>query len=144
MLPSAIIEGGPINTKILSDRLRDLGERAVQDGVDGSDPAMSLLIRRRPTGVSHHAGALRHDGEASGVAATRLILGLQSSYLPIQGPPGTGKTFTGAEAILALTGTRRTVGITAPSHAVIHNLLDDDCVNGVGVRSVVAYRSTCR
>ena len=124
VLPSAIIEGGPINTKILSDRLRDLGERAVQDGVDGSDPAMSLLIRRRPTGVSHHAGALRHDGEASGVAATRLILGLQSSYLPIQGPPGTGKTFTGAEAILALTGTRRTVGITAPSHAVIHNLLD--------------------
>jgi predicted RecB family nuclease len=133
VLPAAIIEGGPINTTMLSDRLRDLGKRAVQNGVDGSDPATALLLRRRPTGDSRAAGELRNDGEASGVAATRLILGLRSSYLPIQGPPGTGKTFTGAEAILALTGTERTVGITAPSHAVICNLLD----------AVVAMASEC-
>ena len=125
MLPSAIIEGGPINTKVISDQLRDLGERVVQDGVDGSDPATALLLRRRPTGDGRAAGELRNDGEASGMAATRLILGLQSSYLPIQGPPGTGKTFTGAEAILALTRAGRTVGITAPSHAVICNLLEE-------------------
>ena len=49
---------------------------------------------------------------------------LRDSYLPIQGPPGTGKTYTSAEMILDLVAAGRTVGITGPSHAVIHNLID--------------------
>ena len=52
---------------------------------------------------------------------------LRDSYLPIQGPPGTGKTFTGAGQILELIAQGRTVGITGPSHAVIHNLIDEVC-----------------
>ena len=56
-------------------------------------------------------------------AAIRLVLALRGSYLPIQGPPGTGKTFTAAGQILELIKAGRTVGITGPSHAVIHNLL---------------------
>ena len=56
-------------------------------------------------------------------AAVRLVLALRDSYLPIQGPPGTGKTFTAAGQILELIKAGRTVGITGPSHAVIHNLI---------------------
>src|SRR5262249_40559811 len=70
-------------------------------------------------------GPLRGPGETADDAARRLILGLRESYLPIQGPPGTGKTYTGADVILALVREGRTVGITALSHAVIHNLLSE-------------------
>ena len=50
-------------------------------------------------------------------------LGLERSVLPIQGPPGTGKTFRGARMIVAALAAGRRVGITAPSHAAIQNLL---------------------
>ena len=44
---------------------------------------------------------------------------------PIQGPPGTGKTYTAARMICALVKAGKTVGITANSHKVIRNLLDE-------------------
>ncbi len=133
-LPSALVEGGPVNTDVLADRLRDLGKRAVNDGLTGDDPAMALLLRRRPAGDLADNGPLRTPGEASGVAGIRLISGLHNSYLPIQGPPGTGKTYTGAQAILKLVAEGRLVGITAPSHAVIHNLLNE-VVKRAGTKS---------
>jgi predicted RecB family nuclease len=122
-IPCAVIECGPINVDVLAARLRDLGKRAVRDGMGGTDPAMALLLRRRPAGDGRTDGPLRREGEDTDDAALRLIVGLDCSYLPIQGPPGTGKTYTAAQAILALTAAGRTVGITAPSHAVIHNVL---------------------
>ena len=66
---------------------------------------------------------MRRDGEPVTEAAVRLVLALRGSYLPVQGPPGTGKTFTAARQILELVKAGRTVGITGPSHAVIHNLI---------------------
>ncbi|HEX3803411.1 MAG TPA: TM0106 family RecB-like putative nuclease [Solirubrobacteraceae bacterium] len=122
-IPCAVMECGPINMDALAARLRDLGERVVRDGLGGTDPATALLLRRRPAGDGHVDGPLRREGEDADDAALRLIAGLDCSYLPIQGPPGTGKTYTAAQAILALTAAGRTVGITAPSHAVIHNVL---------------------
>jgi len=124
-MPSALVEGGPVNTEVLADRLRDLGKRVVRDGLAGHDPATALLLGRRPAGDFSGSGPLRAEGELSGDAGIRLIYGLHDSYLPIQGPPGTGKTYTGAQAILTLVAERRLVGITAPSHAVIHNLLSE-------------------
>jgi superfamily I DNA and/or RNA helicase len=41
----------------------------------------------------------------------------------VQGPPGTGKTFRGARMIVAALNAGKRVGITAPSHAAIQNLL---------------------
>jgi predicted RecB family nuclease len=122
-VPSDITEGGPVPTEALADRLRDLGRRVVQEGVRGADPATALLLRRRPAGDGQSTGPLRRQGEGPDNAAVRLILSLRNSYLPIQGPPGTGKTYAAAKAILALTASGRSVGITAPSHAVIHNVL---------------------
>ena len=124
-VPTDLIECGPINTDALAARLRDLGARVVREGVTGADAATALLLRRRPSGDFQAAGPLRRGGERTDDAALRIIPGLQNSYLPIQGPPGTGKTYAAARAILALTRTGRTVGITAPSHAVIHNLLSE-------------------
>jgi uncharacterized protein len=124
-MPSNVMECGPINTRVLANRLRDLGEHVVRDGASGKDPATALLMRRRPAADGQSLGPLRGESEGSGDAALRLISGLKDSYLPIQGPPGTGKTYTAAQAILALTAAGRSVGITAPSHAVIHNILTE-------------------
>jgi uncharacterized protein len=124
-LPAAIVEGGPINTKQLEARLRDLAERVVRSGFSAADAASGLLLRLRPDTGEPEGSPLRHDEEPASEAAHRIILGLTGSYLPIQGPPGSGKTFTAAKAILGLIDTGHTVGVTAPSHAVIRNLLDE-------------------
>ena len=64
-------------------------------------------------------------GEASLDAAIRLVATLDRSVLPIQGPPGSGKTYTGARMILAELAKGRKVGVTATSHKVISNLLEE-------------------
>jgi uncharacterized protein len=128
-LPTALIEGGPFDTKALATRLRDLGDRVSSERLAGEDAATALLMRLRPRGDELEQGQLRHDDETASEAAIRLGLALRASYLPIQGPPGTGKTFTGADQILALIADNRRVGITGPSHAVIHNLITEVLVH---------------
>ena len=84
-------------------------------------------------------------------AAVRLAKSLRRSYLPLQGPPGTGKTYTAAEQILALVAQGRTVGITGPSHAVIHHLIDMVCAHAgqwglaprIGQRARLGTTSSC-
>jgi predicted RecB family nuclease len=124
-MPTALVEGGPISTKKLAARLCDLADQVVQSGFDVGEPATALLLRLRPSAGDLEGSPLRHDEEPATEAAQRIILGLAGSYLPIQGPPGSGKTFTAASAILELVEEGRTVGITAPSHAVIRNLIDE-------------------
>jgi len=132
-LPAALIEDGPPKTTQLRERLRDLGDRVVREGV-GGDAATDLLLRRPPSA----AGPLLADGETVAGAAVRLAASLRRSYLPLQGPPGTGKTYTAAEQILALVAQGRTVGITGWSHAVINQLIDTLCqrasARGVALR----------
>ena len=118
-LPAGLVEAGPIGTRELRERLRDLGDRVVREGIGGADAATELLLRRPPSA----AGPLLADGETIAGAAVRLAVSLRRSYLPLQGPPGTGKTYTAAEQILALVAQGRTAGITGPSHAVIHQLI---------------------
>ena len=119
LLPAGLVEGGPIGTRELRERLRDLGDRVVREGLGGTDAAAALLLRRPPSA----ARPLLADGETATEAALRLAVSLRRSYLPLQGPPGTGKTYTAAEQILALAAQGRTAGITGPSHAVIHQLI---------------------
>jgi uncharacterized protein len=65
-------------------------------------------------------------------------MALDRSCLPIQGPPGTGKTYTGAHQIVDLAMAGKRIGVTAMSHAVITNLLDN--VAAVAADSGVAVR----
>jgi len=89
--------------------------RAVRDLLAGRPPRIRGVRAGRP---------VRGEGETAQAAASRLVLGLRDSYLPIQGPPGTGKTHTAAEVIVDLVAAGRRVGITATSHAVVATLLD--------------------
>jgi uncharacterized protein len=123
--PTALVQGGPPGTKLQAERMRDLGARVLADGLSALDAATTLLIRRHPLGPAATGQPLRLPGETAPDAAIRLALSLANSYMPIQGPPGTGKTYSGADQILALIGQGRTVGITANSHAVICNFIDE-------------------
>ena len=108
------------------------------------DAATALLLRRRPDRRCHAGRAAATRGRDPGEAAVRLVCALRGSYLPIQGPPGTGKTFTAAEQILALIAQGRTVGITGPSHAVIHNLIDKVCAHADARGARSAHRPAGR
>jgi uncharacterized protein len=68
---------------------------------------------------------LHRSGETAVEAAVRLCGGLSGGILPIQGPPGAGKTYTGAQMICELVRRGKTVGITANSHKVIRNIVDE-------------------
>jgi uncharacterized protein len=67
---------------------------------------------------------LRNPGEPVLDATKRICKALNGAVLPIQGPPGSGKTYIGARAIAELARTKK-VGVTAVSHKVIDNLLEE-------------------
>ena len=127
--PEALIPGGPVQTKQQRAALRRLGWALLEHGTDGDGAfagARQLLGRRGPrvSGVAPASGLRRAD-ESTLEAATRLVVGLDRSYLPIQGPPGAGKTYTAARAIVAAIVAGQRVGVTANSHSVISTLLAD-------------------
>ena len=127
-LPTHLVESGPLQAPLLAASLRQLAERVVHEGLETlrtTCASASLLLRDAPRGEALATAPLRRRGEPLDKAAPRIILGLDRSCLAIQGPPGTGKTYLGAMAILAAVKAKKTVGVTALSYAVIHNLLDE-------------------
>jgi hypothetical protein len=76
------------------------------------------------TSPSTRGEALKRADETSLVAAMRLAPHL-NGVLPIQGPPGAGKTHIGARMICTLAHTGKSIGITASSHKVMRNVLDE-------------------
>jgi predicted RecB family nuclease len=114
-----------VGTEVMADALLRIGEYVTQSGIESSGPyqaARDLLLRRKPR-LAHESW--RHEGEAPVERAVRIAPDLLSGVLAIQGPPGAGKTFTAARMICALVKAGKTVGITANSHKVIRNLLDE-------------------
>ena len=73
------------------------------------------------TGTTSAGGGV----EPTLTAAVRIALDLDHSVFPVQGPPGAGKTYTGARMICALASDGKRIGVTANSHKVIRNLLDE-------------------
>ena len=78
------------------------------------------------------------DGHFSVSEAVERALSLRDSTLAIQGPPGTGKTYTGAQIAVALMKQQRRVGITAPSHKAIHNLIEE--IEQIAVEEGLSFR----
>ena len=70
-------------------------------------------------------GPLQQQGEPTLSTAVRVAVNLDHSVFPVQGPPGAGKTYIGARMIRALAKQGKNVGVTANSHKVIRNLLDE-------------------
>ncbi|MDQ3822067.1 MAG: TM0106 family RecB-like putative nuclease [Actinomycetota bacterium] len=99
-LPRALIPGGPWDTKPQRAALRRLAENPERY------PALRAIVRRDPP-----------------TSLDPATLG--DSYLFIQGPPGSGKTWKGAQIVAALLRDGKRVGVTAPTHKAIHNLLGE-------------------
>jgi uncharacterized protein len=115
--PPALIEGSPIGVAVLREALTELAESLLAG--DDRFASSRTILRREPPRL--RSGRLGEDVDAL-VSAT---LGLDRSVLPVQGPPGTGKTFRGARMVLAALNAGLRVGVTAPSHAAIQNLLHE-------------------
>lgn len=116
----------PIGTNNHANSLMRIGEWVRDNGVDAAGPfraARDLLLRKPPR---PKAGDVRVKlGERALDAALRVAANLDESVFAIQGPPGAGKTYSGARMICALVQQGKKIGITALSHKVIRNLLDE-------------------
>ena len=116
---------GP-TTDVLANALYRMGAWVEANGIDAMGPyraARDLLLRHPPRLTG--GAILLAPGEQTLDAAKRAGPQLDHSLLAIQGPPGTGKTYTGARMICELVRQGKRVGITATSHKVIRNLLDE-------------------
>lgn len=123
--PEAVFAHSFVDTQVLADALLRIGEYVADHGIEGDGDhraSRDLLMKVAPR---LRNGQLQKDGEAALAAATRTVLELDRSVFPVQGPPGAGKTFAGARMIVALAGLGKRVGVTANSHQVIRNLLDE-------------------
>jgi uncharacterized protein len=87
--------------------------------------ARDLLLALPPRTRPASTGRLQHRGEDPLEAAKRVARALDGGVLAIQGPPGSGKTHDGARLIVALAREGKRVGVTATSHKVVRNLLDE-------------------
>lgn len=108
-----------------AESLFRLGEYVADKGIEGEGDhraARDLLMAIAPR---LRGQALQRDGEPTLTAAVRIALDLDHSVFPVQGPPGAGKTYTGARMICALARDGKRIGVTANSHKVIRNLLDE-------------------
>ena len=115
--PPAVFESDVVGTKALQESLLRLTE-----AVDAESCGVDLLHRRPPRLTSGAMDAL--PGESMVARARRLAVNLDRTTLAVQGPPGSGKTYLGAQMIRALVAAGKRVGVVAPSHKVIVNLLE--------------------
>lgn len=123
--PQAVFAHDYVGTGVMAEALLRIGEHVAANGIEGPgryQAARDLLLRRWPP-VGEEP--IRQQAEDTLQAALRLSEHLGHGVLPIQGPPGAGKTYTGARMICALVRRGKTVGITANSHKVIRNLIDE-------------------
>ena len=90
---------------------------------DGRYLAARDLLMRLPPRIGGEP--IQTQEETPVEAALRVAPEIDGGIFPIQGPPGSGKTYIGARMICALVAAGRTVGVTAMSHKVIRNLLDE-------------------
>lgn len=123
--PEAVFAHSYVDAKVMAEALLRIGTYVADRRLPGEgsyQAARDLLLREIPrTGGQ----PLHREGETAVGAAIRICAGLTGGILPIQGPPGAGKTYTGAQMICELVRRGRTVGITANSHKVIRNLIDE-------------------
>jgi predicted RecB family nuclease len=120
---SALLRHDDIDDKVKREALMRLGQWVAENGIDAPGAyraGRDLLLRRPP-----RPGAAIVAGQDALGAARGWVAALDHGILPIQGPPGAGKTYTGARMITSLVRAGRKVGVTALSHKVIRNLLDE-------------------
>ena len=136
--PASVFLHDRIDPRPKDESLERLAQWVVQNGWDAEGPfraACDLLLATTGRGCDREGASLRRSGEDLVLAARRLGGELDGGVLPIQGPPGAGKTYTGARMVVELVRRGKKVGITALSHKVIRNLLNEivNAASGEGV-----------
>ncbi len=123
--PDAIFAHKDIDVSVLAEALVSIGGYVAANGIVGEGPYQAArdLLMREPPRIGGEPVQL--PDEATVAAALRIAPRLNGGVLPIQGPPGAGKTYIGARMICALVKSGSKVGITANSHKVIRNLLNE-------------------
>jgi len=131
---------GP-TTDVLANALYRIGAWVEANGLGTMGPyrAGRDLLLRHPPRLTGGSAIVLAPGEQTLDAAKRVGPQLDHSLLAIQGPPGAGKTYTGARMICELVRQGKRVGITATSHKVIRNLLDE-VVKAAGEEKLTALK----
>jgi predicted RecB family nuclease len=124
-LPQALIPGGPYNTREHRAALRRLAQ-VVVTAPDGDGPfraCRDLLLGRVPRVRDLAPGRPLYSDSTDIDELRALVSRLDETTLVVQGPPGSGKTYAGARLITHLIAGGNRVGVAAPSHKAIENLL---------------------
>lgn len=105
-------EGLP--TKVLRHAMLRLGEQTL---AGEASTGLALLARNVPMEMA------RRPGESAVDVVRRVGASMSGQVLAVQGPPGSGKTYAGQHLIADLLDAGLRVGVTAPSHSVIGELM---------------------
>ena len=121
--PEAVFAHDIVNSQVQAEALVRLGDYVAKHGLLSEGPhqaARDLLMVAAPRLGGE---AFKRGNETTLAAAMRIAPRLEGVF-PIQGPSGAGKTHIGARMICTLAQNGKTVGVTANSHKVIRNVLD--------------------
>jgi uncharacterized protein len=133
--PEAVFAHLIVPSQVLADALVRIGEYVADNGMtrDGPYKAARDLLSR--TGPCVGGQSFKEADETAIAAAMRIAPHLDGGVFPVQGPPGAGKTHIGARMICTLAQSGKKIGITANSHKVIRNILDEviEAGNELGV-----------
>jgi uncharacterized protein len=122
-LPKSVVRHKWVSTEIKRLALFDFAARLLE-GRNPNRATYALLRRELPrfhTGHGPSEGVFTDDLDEMLSWATQL----DHSYVAVQGPPGTGKTYRATHLIHALVKAGQRVGITAPNHRSIDNVLSE-------------------
>ncbi len=126
--PTSVHVSERVDPGTLATSLMDFAFAIDEYGLNHDWPhpaSKDLLMKRKPLLTDGSSGVTLMAKEDKVDAAIRIALSLDKSLLAIQGPPGSGKTYTAAKIITELFKTGKKIGITAVSHKVIKNLIDE-------------------
>jgi hypothetical protein len=129
--PEAVFAHQIIDSKVLAEALVRIGEYVADNGMEGDGPYRAARDLLMLAGLRIGGEALKGAGETMLAAAIRIAPHLAGGVFPVQGPPGAGKTHIGARMICTLAQSEKRIGITANSHKVIRNILDE-AIRGAG------------
>jgi len=120
-LPETVIAHTWVPTDKKRLALFDFAERLLEGR--NPNPVTNALLRgelpRFMAGCGPEHGVFSDDPDEMCSWVTQL----DRSYVAVQGPPGTGKTFRAAHLVHALVKAGKRVGVTAPNHRCIENVL---------------------
>jgi len=123
--PEAVFAHLIVPSQVLADALVRIGEYVADNGMTGDGRYQAARDLLMVAGPRIGGEALKQAQETSLAAAMRIAPHLDGGVFPVQGPPGAGKTHIGTRMICTLARSGKKIGITANSHKVIRNILDE-------------------